>query len=279
VLFDFFGTLTCPVQRGWRHTAVADALGCSRETLVDVLDQSFYQRAAGAIGDTEATLRWVCERAGVRPSEAALHAAVGARFDAIRADTRLRTDAVPVLRALRQRGLRIGLVSDCTHELPVFLPWLPVAPLLDARVFSVRLGACKPDPGLYLAACARLAVPPWECLYVGDGGSQELTGADRAGLTAVRLAAPDLGGHLVFNSDTGWDGPVLTSLGEVVDLVDHHRIPATGLRVRRIVGGPWPSFPAHVTVPAPVTVPVHVTVPAPVTVPAARRYAPAEPVG
>ncbi|WP_184535660.1 HAD family hydrolase [Micromonospora polyrhachis] len=242
VLFDFFGTLTCPVQRGWRHTAVADALGCSRDTLVDILDQSFYQRATGAIGDTEATLRWVADRAGVRPSAGALRAAVAARFAAIHADTRLRSDAVPVLRALRQRGLRIGLVSDCTHELPVFLPRLPVAPLLDAQVLSVRLGACKPDPALYLAACARLAVPPWECLYVGDGGSQELTGAARAGLAAVRLAAPDLGGHLVFNSDTGWDGPMLTSLSEVIELVDHPRIPTAGPLLRRIVGGPWPTF-------------------------------------
>ena len=42
------------------------------------------------------------------------------------------------------------------------------APLLDAHVFSVEVGMCKPDPGIYAEACRRLDVRPDECLYVGD---------------------------------------------------------------------------------------------------------------
>ncbi|GHJ56835.1 hypothetical protein Nm8I071_61420 [Nonomuraea sp. TT08I-71] len=220
VLFDFFGTLTRCVQRGSAHRTIAELLGCSTETLIDVLDRSYYQRASGRFGDAEATLRWVCAQAGVHPSDEAVRAAVASRHRAVRADTRLRAEAVPVLAALRGQGVRTGLISDCTHELPAFLPQLAVAPLLDVRVFSVQVGRCKPDPALYLAACHRLDLTPADCLYVGDGGSQELTGAERAGMTAVRLAAPDLTGHMVFNADHGWDGPVLTSLIEVLDLLD-----------------------------------------------------------
>ncbi|ABP53197.1 HAD-superfamily hydrolase, subfamily IA, variant 3 [Salinispora tropica CNB-440] len=220
VLFDFFGTLTRAVQRGSAHRTMAELLGCPPEVFVKVLDRTYYQRATGALGTAEATLRWVCEQAGVRPSTAALRSAVIARFRAIRADTRLRTEAVPTLAALRQRGLRIGLVSDCTHELPAFLPQLPIDPLLDVRVLSVQFGRCKPDPELYRAACRQLGLTPAACLYVGDGGSQELTGAERAGLHAVRLAAPDLAGHLTFNPDAGWTGPELTSLAGVVDVID-----------------------------------------------------------
>ncbi|MFF4892966.1 HAD family hydrolase [Micromonospora chersina] len=220
VLFDFFGTLTRCVQRGSAHRTIAELLGCSTETLIDVLDRSYYQRASGRFGDAEATLRWVCGQAGVHPSDEAVRAAVASRHRAVRADTRLRAEAVPVLAALRGQGVRTGLISDCTHELPAFLPQLAVAPLLDVRVFSVQVGRCKPDPALYLAACHRLALTPADCLYVGDGGSQELTGAERAGMTAVRLAAPDLTGHMVFNADHGWDGPALTSLTEVLDLLD-----------------------------------------------------------
>ncbi|SBT51503.1 HAD family hydrolase [Micromonospora auratinigra] len=220
VLFDFFGTLTRCVQRGAAHRATADLLGCPPATLTEVLDRTYYERATGRLGDAEATLRWVCRQAGVRPSDAAVRAAVASRHRAVRADTRLRDEAVPLLAALRHRGVRTGLVSDCTHELPAFLPQLAVAPLLDVRVFSVQVGSCKPDPALYLAACHRLGLAPADCLYVGDGGSQELTGAERAGLTAVRLAAPDLADHMVFNADRSWHGPVLTSLAEVLDLVD-----------------------------------------------------------
>ncbi|MCM0674225.1 HAD family hydrolase [Micromonospora phytophila] len=218
VLFDFFGTLTRSVQRGVAHRSTAELLGCPPDALVDVLDRTFYQRASGRLGSAEATLRWVCEQAGVHPSESAVRAAVASRHRAVRADTRLRDEAVPMLAELRRRGLRTGVISDCTHELPAFLPQLPVAPLLDVRVFSVQVGCCKPDPALYLAACRRLRLEPADCLYVGDGGSQELTGADRAGMTAVRLAAPDLADHMVFNSDDAWIGPVLRSLDQVVDL-------------------------------------------------------------
>jgi putative hydrolase of the HAD superfamily len=146
-----------------------------------------------------------------------------ARIDAVRADTRLREDAVSALTELKRRGLATALVSDCTHELPAFLPSLPVAGLLDARVFSVELGVCKPDPRIYLAACEQLGVHPAECLYVGDGGSHELTGAEAVGMTAVRLAAPDLSDHLVFDQDTAFTGATITTLTEVLALVD--RVP------------------------------------------------------
>ncbi|ROT32546.1 HAD family hydrolase [Micromonospora sp. HM5-17] len=220
VLFDFFGTLTCATRRGRHHADVAALLGCPPDVLTDVLDRSFYLRASGALGDAVDTLRWVCEKAGGRPESADLVAAADSRIEAVRADTRLRPEAVTVLRAVRRRGVRTALVTDCTHELPAFLPKLPVAPLLDARVFSVEVGTCKPDPAIYLAACRRLRVTPADCLYVGDGGSQELTGATRAGMTAVRLAAADLDRHLVFNGDRGWRGPVLGSLAELPDLLD-----------------------------------------------------------
>ncbi|SCL18295.1 putative hydrolase of the HAD superfamily [Micromonospora rhizosphaerae] len=226
VLFDFFGTLTRSVQRGSGHRSTAELLGCPSETLVEVLDRTYYQRATGLLGDAEATLRWVCAQAGVNPSDAAMRAAVAARHRAVRADTRLRAEAVPVLSALRQRNVRTGLISDCTHELPAFLPQLAVAPLLDVRVFSVQVGRCKPDPALYLTACQRLGLVPADCLYVGDGGSQELTGAARAGMTAVRLAAPDLAEHMVFNAEPAWAGPVLSSLTEVLELVEPVDCPA-----------------------------------------------------
>src|SRR5438874_2735987 len=103
------------------------------------------------------------ERFTLRPYRAVLFDFFGTLTEAVR--------EVPA------RGLRTAVVSDCTYELARFLPSLPVAPLLDACVYSVEVGACKPDPAIYLAACRRLGVSPPECLYVGDGGGRELSGA------------------------------------------------------------------------------------------------------
>jgi len=224
VVFDFFGTLTRSITRGPQHADIARALGCDPDAVLSVLDRTFQVRASGHLGSAEATLRWVTEQAGGRPRRAQLRAAVPARIDALKADTRLRADAESVLRAIRRRGLRTALISDCTHELPAFLPSMPIAALLDAAVFSIEVGRCKPDPLIYLEACRRLRVSPEQCLYVGDGGSHELTGATAVGMTAVRLTAADLAGHLVFDADEDFAGLSVPSLTAVLGLLD--RVPA-----------------------------------------------------
>lgn len=244
VLFDFFGTLTRAVIRGPWHAEIARRLGCAPAAFTAVLDRSFRARARGAFGGPEATLRWVCGQLGVEPPADRLAEAVRARIAAVRADTRLRGDALSTLAALRARGLATAVVSDCGYELPAFLPRLPVSGLLDAQVYSVDVGECKPHPAMYETACQRLGVPPSDCLYVGDGGGQELTGARAAGMQAVRLAAPDLGGHLVFAPDQEFAGPTVRSLWEVVARVDQLMPPRAVLPAgARFTGPPVPRQP------------------------------------
>src|SRR4051794_28834152 len=161
-LFDFFGTLTQSVQRGPQHADIARGLGCDPDVVVGVLDRSFRARARGLFGTAEATLRWVSEQAGGNPCDTRLRQALADRVHALRADTHLRPEAEPTLRELRARGMRTAVISDCTYELPTILPELPIASLLDASVFSVEVGCCKPDPRVYLTACDRLGVEPEE---------------------------------------------------------------------------------------------------------------------
>jgi putative hydrolase of the HAD superfamily len=224
VLFDFFGTLTNAVRRGTRHAEIARTLGCPPEKFIAELDRTFYRRAAGTYGPPVEALRRIAFTVGGRPSFAQLSRAVAARVDAVRRDTVLRPEAVPVLTELRRRGLAVVLISDCWYELPAFLPRLPVAPLLDSCVYSIDVGHCKPHPAMYLEACRRQRIEPAECLYVGDGGSRELSGARNVGMPAARLAATDLTDHLAFHPEIGWRGPAVDSLTDVLALVD--RVPS-----------------------------------------------------
>lgn len=225
VLFDFFGTLTRAVTRGPAHDRIARRLGCAPADFAHALNETFYLRATGAYGDSATALRALAESLGRQPSPHALRRALRARIRAVRADMAFRPDAVDVLRELRRRGMLLAVISDCGPELPELWPALPVAPLVHARVFSFETGRHKPDPSMYLIACDRLRVAPAECLYVGDGGSRELSGAEAVGMTAVRLAAPDLGRHLVFANDDDWRGLAVPSLTGVLALVG---MPSTG---------------------------------------------------
>jgi putative hydrolase of the HAD superfamily len=127
----------------------------------------------------------------------------------------LRQDAVPTLVWLRARGLKIGVMSDCTVELAECWPDLPLSALVDAVVLSCAAGFRKPDPRLFELVTARLDVDPQDCLYVGDGGGNELTAARAAGMRAVLLAADDWATSSVYDREREWNGDRISSLKEL----------------------------------------------------------------
>jgi FMN phosphatase YigB (HAD superfamily) len=53
-------------------------------------------------------------------------------------------------------------------------------------VFSYAAGCVKPEPRIYLDAINQLGVSPADALYIGDGGDDELAGAERAGLRVAQ---------------------------------------------------------------------------------------------
>lgn len=89
---------------------------------------------------------------------------------------------VTMLQMLRDRGMKLGLVSNCTEEEVQGWRDCELAPLFDTVVFSYEAGAAKPDPAIYRQALARLGLQPHEAVFVGDGGSSELEGAERIGI-------------------------------------------------------------------------------------------------
>jgi len=56
----------------------------------------------------------------------------------------------------------------------------------DEVVLSYEVYRKKPDRGIYEEAARRLCVEPGECIFVGDGGSNELPGAEAAGMKAFQ---------------------------------------------------------------------------------------------
>ena len=222
VLFDLVGTLTFAIseeQRNRAHRRVAAVLGASPDAYLKTLLTSYVDRASGRRGSMMQTMRWVAEQSGAQPTERQLAMACAVRHATERDHLRLRPDAIHVLETLRAHGIRTAVVSDCTHEVPSTWRTSRLRRYVDTAVFSIEVGACKPDRRMYLTACDRLKVRPEECVYVGDGGSRELTGARAIGMTAVRLIAPDSHRHAAHLAEHSWNGPAIRALSEVLPLV------------------------------------------------------------
>jgi putative hydrolase of the HAD superfamily len=124
--------------------------------------------------------------------------------------------ALETLQELRRRGLKTGLISNCTEEVALIWQETPFAALVDVAVFSATAGCMKPAREIYELALAQLEVPAAEALFVGDGANDELRGARDVGLTPV-LA--ELDGIEPWAPVRDWTGPRVTAIPQVLDLV------------------------------------------------------------
>ncbi len=91
-----------------------------------------------------------------------------------------------LLKTLREKGIKTGLITNTFSDEREMILASPLYPLFDAAMISYEQGLSKPDPEIYRRAMKALKVKAEECLYVGDGGSHELTGARELGMKAVQ---------------------------------------------------------------------------------------------
>src|SRR5690606_23314042 len=96
----------------------------------------------------------------------------------------IQPEIIEMLQGLKQNDFKLGLISNCTAEEVTAWSECALAPLFDHVIFSFEAGRVKPDPEIYLLSCERLGVRPQEAAFVGDGGADELAGAERAGIKA-----------------------------------------------------------------------------------------------
>jgi len=96
-------------------------------------------------------------------------------------------DALPLLRALRSRGVRVVAASNWDASLPEALERAGLAPYLDGAVSSAVVGAAKPDPAVFRAALEIAQCEPDEAFHVGDSPAGDVDGALAAGIRVALL--------------------------------------------------------------------------------------------
>jgi HAD superfamily hydrolase (TIGR01509 family) len=100
-------------------------------------------------------------------------------------------DTGAVLKALRQGGVKVAVVSNIGFDIRPLLAAWGLAELVDAYALSYEVGRCKPDPAIFLRACGMLGVDPEHTLMVGDSPAD--AGAVGAGCAVLVLPCAEPG--------------------------------------------------------------------------------------
>jgi putative hydrolase of the HAD superfamily len=135
--------------------------------------------------DYPALVREALAEAGVEVDDEELARYLEAEHSEWRPAVSLASTTHALLDALRERGLRLGLVSNAVDP-----PWLlhrdlaelGLAERLDVALFSSEVGWRKPHPAMFEQALAALEVEPARSLFVGDSLVNDVGGAAALGI-------------------------------------------------------------------------------------------------
>jgi putative hydrolase of the HAD superfamily len=221
VIFDWGGTLTpwhsIDHETLWRdvcapHFPAEQAASVAAAILA--AENACWRQCETA--HRSATLVSLFEQAGVIP----LAGLLDTYFGAWEPHTYTDPDAAPLLRELRGRGIRIGVLSNtmwprALHERVFHRD--DVLGLIDGAVYSSEIPWTKPHPEAFRAAMAAVGVAdPAACVFVGDRPYDDIFGAKSLGMRAVLIPHSTVPAH-----DGAVPDAVITRLSDLLPHVDN----------------------------------------------------------
>lgn len=143
--------------------------------------------AEGVLEEVEypGEVRSLLRECGIEVGDDELRAFLEAEHAAWAPARRLASTTHALLETLRDRGLKLGLVSNAIDPPDLLhrdLADFGVAERLDVAVFSSEIGRRKPDPAIFLHALDALGVAPEDALMVGDKVAIDVAGAKALGM-------------------------------------------------------------------------------------------------
>ena len=192
VFFDMYETLVSLYKvepyLGWH---ISRDMGVPEPIFRKVWDPSEAERTVGK-STTEGIIERIMRDNGVYSKE--LYDKIIAKRYASqrRAFVKLNDEIIPMLEALKKRGIKLGVISNCFSEEAMIIKESALAAHFDVLCLSYDLGVCKPDARIFEKALDNISrvsgskILPEDCLFVGDGGSRELQSSSSFGMKAVQ---------------------------------------------------------------------------------------------
>jgi putative hydrolase of the HAD superfamily len=220
VVFDWGGTLTPWHTIDFAECWLACGLGVDAAGRLRDAEEAVWQRAQD--NQRSGTLEEVFAAAGVSMTPEVL-ASYYAWWEE---HTYTDPDVPPLLAALRERGIKVGVLSNtlwprAEHE-RVFRRD-GVLDLIDAAVYTSEIHWTKPHPEAFRAVLQVLAVAdPGHAVFVGDRPWDDIHGARSVGLRAVLLPHSEIPDHQ-RGPAAGEPDAVVDRLADLLPLVDGWR--------------------------------------------------------
>lgn len=226
IIFDLFGTLVDNFTEEPYHACLAEMADVLRVDAGQFIalwtDPKLIDTRMSGISSTFADyLMLISEHCAVEFSPVQIAEIRHIRTAFSRYSLTPREGTIAVLHDLRERGYGIGLIANCTWEVPELWGETQFASLFDKPIFSCVAGMVKPDPRIYYLACNNLGVTPERSLFIGDGSSHELAGARQVGMDAILICAPHERHFVMLRPEPSqWTGPVISRVEEVLTYLD-----------------------------------------------------------
>ena len=125
---------------------------------------------------------------------------------------RLYPETRATLDTLRDRGYRLGVISNFDARLFGLLDGLGIADRFDQIIASSRAGAAKPDPAIFRHTLTECGVDAEQAVHIGDMYELDVLGARAADVATILIDR--------VGRDMQPDCPVVRSLDEVPALLN-----------------------------------------------------------
>ena len=225
VIFDWGGTLTpwhtVDLEKQWHVYAEQYGGGPELAERMIAAEKSLWARLKEDHGS--ARMEEVLERAGLSTDHPGHPAAQTAYEEFWEPHTLIDPDVPPLFAGLRQRAVKIGVLSNTIWSRAYHRRIFErdgVLEHIDGDVYTSEIPYVKPHPGAFAAAMAAVGVDdPAACVYVGDRAYEDVHGAQSAGMRAILVPHSDIPPGQMVPVDVTPDG-VAHRLLDVLDLVD-----------------------------------------------------------
>ncbi|MFT8352849.1 HAD family hydrolase [Clostridium saccharoperbutylacetonicum] len=220
VFFDLFFTLITPRYNEFRNEN--DVLGITKEEWEKYAeDESLYlERATGKEINPQKIIESIVGKIGVKVSENQINEILELRENRFKKSLiDVDSKVLNTLLEIKKSGKKLCLISNA--DIIDVMCWgeSPLSKLFDERIFSYEVGFLKPQSEIYEIALEKMNTTPYKCIFIGDGGSNELEGAKKLGMKTI------LTGYLLendredYNSIRKFADYYIKDFNEIIDIV------------------------------------------------------------